>query len=419
MGSDGRGDEPALREESRAAQGRALELLISVVVISALLGLAINLGSGLLAQVLTTPELLLVIAACAGLVVLAVALLIPRIATTIKEFHEDIEIVLPLLVGPEDVEVVRVTYYGDITETAHAALARRPAEERKQIAQLLQRGAAEEDARAREATTAFALELAQFLFAVQVAQGSRRLLGPEAAYHKFRDVARAQSAIVPGAWEALARQSPGSRYLAGRTQGVPEKTLLPGRIRLRLPEVAPQVFGKVRPRASREPAHEYVTLLTADAGRDTALAVRALASFSDHGLPTLGAPHRGLTTRCILRNARDAGLRELAQQEEAAANLLTEHGRPLHPPAEGEADPAARYAALHARLYEGGRRPRLLRIFVQFEGMFRIRLLGGEGRQRGPYAWGTGLSRILGRLDIEVLLAILKENGQKTPRRTF
>jgi hypothetical protein len=51
--------------------------------------------------------------------------------------------------------------------------------------------------------------------------------------------------------------------------------------------------------------------------------------------------------------------------------------------------------------------------------MFRIRLLLSDRRQRGRYAWGAALSRLLAGSDIEVFLATLHENGQKTPRRTF
>ncbi|HET8909078.1 MAG TPA: hypothetical protein VFN11_19140, partial [Ktedonobacterales bacterium] len=54
MGNDWRNTLPTLREETRAAQGRALELLASAVVISTLLSLAINLGSSLIAATVPT-----------------------------------------------------------------------------------------------------------------------------------------------------------------------------------------------------------------------------------------------------------------------------------------------------------------------------------------------------------------------------
>jgi hypothetical protein len=413
------GDAPELREEIREARGRIRELLGSIILLSVLLGVVVNIGSTLLAQVLDTQEMLLLLVACLGVLLAAALLVLPRLSVTVKEFHEEIEIVLPLLVGPEDVEVIRVTHYQDITETAHAALAKRTAQERKDLAHALQRGFGEHDAAGRQAISAFALELTQFLFAVEMAQSSRRLLGPEALYHKFREVARAQTQIVPSDWQALARQAPGNRYLGGQTQHVPQRVLLPGGIRLMLPEVAPQAFGKSRTRKHTPLPFQSATLLAASAGKDTALGISALVAFSEHRLPATNAPHRGLTARCVLRNARDPWLRDLAAEEEAAAALLNEHGRPQRPPAEGEPDPMERYAQLFHRLYGGHRKPRLLRVFVRFEGAFRIKLVNSDARQRGLYVWGTALSRSLARLDIEHFMATLKELDQKTPKRTF
>ncbi|MEO7003708.1 MAG: hypothetical protein ABI068_17910, partial [Ktedonobacterales bacterium] len=133
-----RDEAPTLQEETRAARGRALELVVSVVGLSTLFGLALNLASGLLQQLLTTEEDVIVVAICAGLGIFALVVFIPRISTTVKEFHEELEIALPLLVSADDVEVVRVEYYDEITEVAHAALARRPAEERRALATALQ-----------------------------------------------------------------------------------------------------------------------------------------------------------------------------------------------------------------------------------------------------------------------------------------
>jgi hypothetical protein len=426
MASEWRGDEPELREEIREARGRVFELLGSVIMLSILLGLAINLGSTLLAERFDAHALGAIIAACAAVPVLFALVLLPRLSTTIKEFHEEIEIVLPLLIGTEDLEVLRITHYQDISETAHAALARRPAEERKQLAETLRRGQGENDHAGRQAVTAAALELTQFLFAVRVVQESRRLLGPEALYHKFREVARAQSSTAQGDWAELARQAPGNRYLTQKTSGVPERTLLPGGVSLTVPEVAPLVFGKqeqrrAKTRGSTIPGQEvdYVTLVAADAGRDTALRISALATFSEHRLPAQNAPHRGLTARCVLRNAREPWLHDLAHEEEETAERLNEHGRALHAPAEGEPDPTELYSRLYTRLYGGVRKFRLLRIYIRFDGAFRIRLLSNDVGQRGLYLWGTALSRMLARLDIEYFMATLKEHGQKVPKRIF
>jgi hypothetical protein len=412
MASDWRGDAPELQEEIREARGHILELLGSVVLLSVLLGLAINLGSSLLAQHFNTRIQLVFIALGLAVPILFGLLLLPRFSTTTKEFHEEIEILLPLLIGPQDLEVVPITYYQDISETAHAALARCSTDERKQLADTFRGGTGQ------EITTA-ALEMTQFLLAVRVMQESRRLLGPEAVYHKFREIARAQSATVTGEWGVLAHQAPSNRYLGHKTPGVPERTLLPEGVRVTLPELAPQVYGKTRPRASTVHDVEYVTLLSADAGKDTALRISGLTTFSDHRLPALNAPHRGLTARCILRNARETTLHDLAREEEATAALLTEHGRPLHPPGAGVSDPTEQYARLFNRLYGGGRRVRLLRVFLRVEGAYRIRLLSSSVRQRGLYLWSIALSRALSRLDIEHFLATLKEEGQRTPKRTF
>ena len=48
---------PQLREETRAARGRTLELVLGVAVLSTLLSVAVNLGSTLLVQVLTTQQI--------------------------------------------------------------------------------------------------------------------------------------------------------------------------------------------------------------------------------------------------------------------------------------------------------------------------------------------------------------------------
>lgn len=418
MPSDGREEGPELREEIREARGRILELLASVVLLSVLLGLAINLGATLLAQFFGVRELLLTIAVCILIPIAVGLLLLPRISATVKEFHEDIEIVLPLLIEPDTLEVLRVTHYQDVSEMAHAALARRSAEERRELARTFASGANEDDVEGRSEVLGAALELTQFVLAVRTVQESRRLLGPEALYHTFRAVALAQSATVTGEWHALALQVPGNRYLGQQTTGVPQRTLLPAGVHVTLPEVAPQVFGK-RQTVRKTAAVDYVTLLTAAAGKDTALRISGLAVFSEHRLPALNAPHRGLTARCVLRNVRDTSLRDLAREEEAAAALLTEHGRPLHPPAAEEPDPAEQYARLFNRLYGGGRRVRLLRIYLRCDGAFPIRLFGSDRGQHGLYLWGTALTRALGRLDIEHFMAILKDEKQKTPKRTF
>lgn len=420
MSNDWRNTLPTLREETRAAQGRALELLASAVVISTLLSLAINLGSSLIANTLPTPVQLIMIAVAVLLGALAIVILLPRISTTVKEFEEDIEILLPLMVTQNDISVLRVRHYDDLTELAHVAIGRMPATQRQRIAQLLTVPHGDANSEARRTLTAFLLEVTQFLMAAQLARESRTLLGPHAAYHKLRAVARQQSAVTAIEWQSLATQVETNIFLHQRTQGVPEKVLLPDGVSVNLPGLTPEALGKVRRQSSESPGVGYMTLLEARSHRDTALRISAMAGFSEHGLPTLNAPERGFTARCVLRNARDQRIRELARSEEQCASDLkaARRGKKSAETAETP-DAATRHAAAFTKLYDGNAKPHLLRIFVRFDGTFRIRLLRSDDRQRGQYAWGAALSRLLAETDIEVFLATLHDSGQKIPRRTF
>jgi hypothetical protein len=195
-----------------------------------------------------------------------------------------------------------------------------------------------------------------------------------------------------------------------------------------LPEVAPAALGKVHRQRAATPGIAYVPLLEARSRRDVALRISAMAGFSEHGLPTLGGPEKGFTARCVMRNVRDERIRGLAKAEEHAASEVATHrrGKKSDKPEATDAtnatnatDATAAYAAAIAKVYDASTKPHLLRIFVRFDGMFRIRLLLSDRRQRGRYAWGAALSRLLAESDIEVFLATLHENGQKTPRRTF
>jgi hypothetical protein len=425
MSNDWRNTLPTLREETRAAQGRALELLASAVVISTLLSLAINLGSSLIANTLSTPVQIALIAVAASLGILAIIILLPRISTTVKEFEEDIEILVPLLVSPNDISVLRVRYYDDVTELAHAAINRMPAEQRKEIAHLLLTQHGDADGPERAKLTAFLLDLTQFLMAGRLVRESRNLLGPHAAYHKSRSVARQQSAVAAVEWQSLATQAETNALLHQRTQGIPEKVLLPDGVSLTLHEVAPAALGKVRRQHAESPGIAYVPLLEARSRRDVALRISAMAGFSEHGLPSLGGPEKGFTARCVMRNVRDERIRGLAKTEEHAAGELAANRRGKKSEKSDKldttdvTDATAAYAAAFAKVYDASTKPHLMRIFVRFDGMFRIRLLLSDRRQRGRYAWGAALSRLLAESDIEVFLATLHENGQKTPRRTF
>ena len=422
MSDDWRDTLPTLREETRAAQGRALELLASAVVNSTLLSLAINLGSSLISNVAPTPVQITLIAVAAALGLLAIIILLPRISTSVKEFEEDIEILMPLMVSQNDISVVRVRHYDELTELAHAAISHLPAERRQQIAHLLLAHHGDANRDERRTLTAFLLELTQFLMAAQLARESRTLLGPHAAYHKLRAVARQQSTVTAFDWQKLAAQTETNAFLQQRTQGIPERVLLPEGVSVTLPEVAPVALGKVRRQKLDAPGVAYIPLLEARWHRDTALRITAMVGFSEHGLPTLTAPSRGFTARCVLRNARDQRVHDLASAEEHAASALRAASRGKKPEvADGSPAPdaTAEYAAAHAKLYDGATRPYLIRLFVRFDGVFRIRLLSSARRQRGQYAWGAALSRLLAEADIEVFLATLRESGQNAPRRSF
>jgi len=411
MQDDTTGGLPELQEETRAARRRTLELLVGVVLLSTLTGLAINLGSTVLLQALAPGQTLLLAGICVALTLLILVVLVPRLSTTLKEFSEEIELLLPLLVSRQDVAVIALAYFGQL-DIIHDALLRRPAEERQRIADYLHAASGKQSAEARRAVTRFALETAQFLLAVDLVKCSRQLLGDEARYHKARSIARMQVGIVKGEFEQLARQSPGNPYFQRLTQGVPEKILLPEGVRLRLADVGQQL--------ERATGGDDITLLYAEAGRDVALRITAIADYSEHALPTRTAPRRGLTSRTVLRNARDQRLHELAEAEEESAARLDANPRPRFSDAEeGRDELRDEYGAAHAKLYGGNEHPQLLRIFVRFDGAFRIRLLSSERRQRGLYAWSVALSRLLARADIEVFMTTLKEAGQRTPNRTF
>lgn len=419
MSDDWRNTLPTLREETRAAQGRALELLASAVVISTLLSLAINLGSSLIANTAPMPAQIILIAAAVSLVVLAIIILLPRISTSVKEFEEDIEIILPLMVSQSDISVLRVRYYDELTELAHAAVSHLPAEQRQQIAQLLLTHHGDANGAERRKLTAFLLELTQFLMAGQLVRESRTLLGPHAAYHKLRAVARQQSSVNAVEWQSLAAQAQTNTFLQQRTQGIPEKVLLPDGVSLSLPEVASVALDKAHRQKITSPGLAYIPLLESRTRRDTALRISAMVGFSEHGLPTLTAPHRGFTTRCVMRNARDQRIKELAKVEEQAASEMRAFQREKKTATAEGSEVAAKYAAAYGKLYDASAKPFLMRVFVRFDGAFRLRLLLSDRRQRGQYAWGAALSRLLAETDIEVFLANLRENGQKAPRRTF
>ena len=405
---------PELREETRAARGRTFELLLSVVLLSTLIGLALNLGTALLFQALTQFEALLVVLGSLALVLVALLVFVPRASTTVKEFHEEIELFLPLHLTAHDVEVIQVSRYTPL-DVVHDALKRRPDDERKLLAEHL-RSSHGKSGLGHQAVKRFVLEAAQLMLAVEVARRSRQLLGDEAEYHKVRQIARMQPAIVSADFLRIATQAGDNSLFQGKTSGLPEKALLPERVRLRLPSVARQLetlTGKGKQTRWRD-----ITLLAAEAGRDTAFRVTAVADYSEHGIPTRQVPRRGLTARAILRNAANQRIRELAREEEDLAERLDPSGRARADDPEMAAL-VERHGEAYQKLYAANIRPHLLRVFVRFDGSFRIRLLAGQRRQRAIYGWATALAQLLAQTDIEVYMARLKEEGQKVPTRDF
>src|SRR5438105_4007045 len=100
MRDDQSWDGPSLREETRTLQGHAFELLGSVVAFSIFLGLSINLAASWLFQY-NRQQVLFIMGICGAVVLLTIIVFIFHILTTIKEFHLDIEIPLPLLVSKQ------------------------------------------------------------------------------------------------------------------------------------------------------------------------------------------------------------------------------------------------------------------------------------------------------------------------------
>jgi hypothetical protein len=422
MSDDRSWDGTSLQEETRIVQGHAIELLLSLTAFSILLGLLVNLAASWLFQVASKQVVLIIMIACGIIVILTVVVFIPRILTTIKEFHQEMEIAIPLLISKQDVKVIHVEYYDDVTAQLHAALASCSAQERENIAQILQNIYNTTVASAHQESTRLGLELLQFLFAIWVAQDSKKLLGSQSSFRKSREVMELQTSTVAIQWHDLASQVPNNRYLQNSSQGVPQNVVLPIGVKVTLSDIAQQLSGKTRSDRSHTLRQEEITLLKATAGNSEALRIAAIIPFSAYGLPKPNAPHNGLTARCILRNAQDKHLHELACEEEQAATKLNDNGHALQIADWGQSDPVAYYASLYKKLYAGGQQPYLLRAFVRIDGTFYIRQFDfGKNKKHKYrlYAWGKELTRRLARLDIEAFLSILKDDGQKVPHRMF
>lgn len=400
------GGAPTLEEESRAARGRLGELFISVVVVTVLVGAALNIFTSVLIARFNGQADVIIACGCLALAALLLLLVIPRVSTTVSEFHEELEIALPLLVTAKDVEVGIVSGYETVTELAHAALARRPEEERATLAAALAANKLE-DKSARATVARFSVEMAQLIFTTQLLRESRLLLGQTAPFRRARAIARAQEGVDQVDVAALlAASGAGGRnpYLTPTTHGVRQKGPIPRGMRLLLEPLEPP-SGKRRQRNIFAEA----PLLAVTGGRDSWLGVTAYWEFSDYALPRAEAPHTGFMARCFLRNLREPALRAAAVAEERAAIAVLD---PSH-----TAEDLQAHSRACAKLYDRATRPRILRIFVRMDGSFRVRLLANERRQRGRYIWGAAVSRRLTSIDIAAFISALRDRGQAVPSR--
>ncbi len=401
------GGAPALEEESRAARGRLGELFISVVIVTVLFGAGLNIFTAVLIARFNGQADVFIAGGCIVAGLLLLGIFIPRISTTVSEFHEELEIALPLLITANDVEVGITHGYETVTELAHAALARRPAEERAALAAALSHSV--EDKGARAIVARFAVEMAQLIFTTQLMRESRLLLGQTAPFRRARGVARAQDGVDQVDLAALMLPAgpagaPLNPYLTPSTAGVPHKGPLPRGMRLRLESLEPPA-GKRRQRI----VFAEAPLLGVGGGRDSWLGVTAYWEFSDYALPRADSPRIGYMARCFLRNLNDTALRAAAVAEEEAAIAASVPGH--------SQDDLRAHARACAKLYDRATRPRILRIFVRMDGSFRVRLLSNEQRQRGRYIWGAALSRRLTSIDIAAFIAALRDQGQRVPSR--
>ncbi len=400
------GGAPTLQEESRAARGRLGELFISVVVVTVLFGAGLNILTAALIARFNGGSDLLIGGGCILLGLLLLLIFVPRVSTTVSEFHEELEIALPMLVTSNDVTVGIVNGYETVTELAHGALARRPAAERAALAAAL--NASVEDKAARAIVARFAVEMTQLIFTAQLLRESRLLLGQTAPFRRARAIARAQDGVEQVDLIALMQPegaaAPPNPYLTPTTPGVPHKGPLPRGMRLRLMPLEPP--------AGQAPPAQYLRRgapARRHGGADSWLGVTAYWEFSDYALPRADQPRIGFMARCFLRNLNDAAISSAALAEEQAAIQAVAPGH-------SQADLRAHTDAC-AKLYDRATRPRILRIFVRMDGSFRVRLLANERRQRGRYVWGAALSRRLTSIDIAAFISALRDEGQRVPSR--
>ncbi len=469
---------PELREQVSAARDRVSELLLTVVGISGGVGVVSNLlvtfaHDGALSE---AEWVVLVVAASFTLLLALLAVVRSRLST--RELDEEVELGIPVLVpaptstGP--MEVVEVNGYSSITELGHAAVAKLSSEQAVALAQASRRidrgpsseappltlvpvaATGDEDGDDEEAATpvnlpavpasnplVWFLQLTQLVVAAQCLDESERLLGPQALFHRGRWLRRRTPRLRDITWESLTAGAGATQPFATLSglPGVRQRTTIPLAARIELTDVAAELaaakqrMGKRTPRADKSAAAraeegQLIPLVRIDAGRAGWLTINGINRISAHALPRTGQPGAGLTTRVFLRNARDHELRRRALEEELLAALRADGGvpRPGMRPQPLDLLPAGiapeHLQPEHVRawraLYRGGRRPKVVRVYLSVQGRFRVRLAGrGSVSDQALYAWATALAQRVGTLDIDMFMARLAARQQLVPERRF
>jgi hypothetical protein len=465
---------PDLREQVSAARDRISELLLVVVGISGGIGLVTNLLVSLVHDGRLSDLEWVTLFGSAALSLALAAVASARLRLSTREFDEEIELAVPLLVSmgsaSPSVAVVQVGPYSEVTDLAHAAVARLSASESGAFALAARRlnkgpGAhsslltlvhsqrdtdddGEDDTPSDTSTVVISndpalwfLQLTQLLVAAACLDESERLLGIEALFHRGRWLRRRTPRLREQAWSDLvATAGTPQPFLAQKDlPNVRQRSTVPAPARLMLhnvgTELATAKYGIVRRRQSRQSEREreaaVVPLLTIEMGRTGWLSISGVARVSTHGTPRVAQPAAGMTTRVFLRNARDNLLRQKALQEEAVAVLRSEGGVPrpgIRPPLL-DTTPALgstlveltreHQRAWHA-LYRDSQRPRVARVYIVVQGQFRVRLSGrGSALDQSLYSWSAALARRIGSLDVDALMERLAARQQLVPQRRF
>ena len=469
---------PELREQVSAARDRVAELLLTVVGISGGVGVVSNLLVTYTHDGALSAAEWAALAAAAGFTVLLALLAVVRSRLSTRELDEEVELAVPVMVpGPSStgpMEVIEVSGYTAITDLGHAAVAKLPLEQANSLAQAsrrIDRGvssetpaltlvhvapAGEEDGDEDEPAgtsgmlsvplsnpVLWFLQLTQLLVTAQLLDESERLLGPGALFHRGRWLRRRTPRLRDITWEGLTSGAGAGQPFVGLTglPGVRQRTTIPAAARIQLTDVAMELAeskrrmsGRTsraqRSAAARAEEGQLIPLVRIDVGRAGWLVINGINRISAHAVPRIGQPGAGLTTRVFLRNARDHELRRRALEEELLAALRADGGVPrpgmrpqpldLLPSGVAPEHLQPEHLRTWRALYRGGRRPKVVRVYLTVQGRFRVRL-GGRGSvsDQALYAWATTLAKRVGTLDIDVFMARLAAHQQLVPERRY